>query len=175
MRSAADFRSSPKPPAALRLILAAPPAHEPDVLLSTLGNLRDVEPIGRASSESEVLKLYFSLAPDLVIVDLRLATDEPARLVGLLQRVAPGARVLALVPDHASTAGRAVRVFGATTVVSMAELLEQVERLGREHARARHGAGTVSARGRDAPRSSQQDEADQNHRDAQPLGGGQSE
>lgn len=175
MNVAAEFPSPSSPGVLLRLILAAPESDDPGSLAATLGVLPGIDLIGRAANESSVLRLYFSLSPDLIIVDLRRVTDEPARLVGLLQRVAPGAQVLALVPAHESMAGRAVRFFGAMTFSSVTELLAHVERLGRERVRARRAAGFRSASGRTTPAGTHQDDASQNHRDAQPLSGGQSE
>lgn len=163
MNVAAEFLSPARPRAMLRLILVSPGSDGLGSLAAELGALPGIDLIGRAANESSVLRLYFNLSPDLVIVDLRLATDEPARLVGLLQRVAPGAQIVALVPDHESMAGRAVRFFGSMTFSSVTELLAHVERLGRERARTLGGRSTGI---RTSSTGDQQDDASQDHRNA---------
>jgi DNA-binding NarL/FixJ family response regulator len=84
------------------------------VLRSCAPHVRVVE---RTSSESRAMQLFFALNPDITLLDWRVAQDEPARLVGLLKRVAPGARVVTLVPGVDSVPAHAARALGAEAVV----------------------------------------------------------
>ena len=47
---------------------------------------------------------FIGMTAVVLLLDWRVAQDEPARLVGLLKRVAPGARVVTLVPGRFSCA-----------------------------------------------------------------------
>lgn len=78
--------------------------------------------VGRACTESQALQSYFRCAPDVVVLDCRLAPEEPARLVGLLKRVAPGSCIVALVPAEDSVAASAARALGADAIGLLAEL-----------------------------------------------------
>ncbi len=78
--------------------------------------------VGRACSESQALQSYFQCTPDVVVLDCRVAPAEPARLVGLLKRVAPGSCIVALVQADDSVAASAARALGADAIGLLAEL-----------------------------------------------------
>ena len=83
---------------------------------------RGFEVIGRAYSETQALQRYFQSAPDVVVLDCDVVPEEPARLVGLLKRMAPGSCIVALVPAVDSMAGSAARALGADRVGVLADL-----------------------------------------------------
>ena len=80
------------------------------------------EVVGRAHTESQALARYFQCAPDIVVLDCQVMPAEPARLVGLLKRMAPGSCIIALVPDADSMAGSAARALGADAIGVIADL-----------------------------------------------------
>jgi AmiR/NasT family two-component response regulator len=83
---------------------------------------RGFEVIARAHTETEALQRYFQCAPDVVVLDCQVMPAEPARLVGLLKRMAPGSCIIAVVPASDSMAGSAARALGADGVGVLAEL-----------------------------------------------------
>ena len=70
----------------------------------------------------EALMMIDERAPDIVILDCQIMPAEPARLVGLLKRMAPGSCIVALVPAADSMAGAAARALGADAIGVLAEL-----------------------------------------------------
>lgn len=82
----------------------------------------EVAVVGRTTSESEAMQLFFRLRPDVTVLDWRIAEREPARLVGMLKRVAPGACVVSVVPALDSMPARAARALGADRVVTCDDL-----------------------------------------------------
>lgn len=81
-----------------------------------------VQIVGRAESESAAMRLYFSARPDVAVLDTRLVANEPARLIGLLTRVAPGLRIISVVPALDSMPARAAQALGADVITVEAEL-----------------------------------------------------
>lgn len=122
--------------APLRVLLAAPEQGGHELLDACLRHDRSrLVVVGRAASESRVLQLFFSLAPDVTVLDWRMTADEPARLVGLLKRVAPAACVVAVVPAADSTPARAARALGADVVTAPCSLSGELEALAATLAR----------------------------------------
>lgn len=81
-----------------------------------------LELVARTDAESRALQLYFRLRPDVSLLDWRIAAREPARVVGLLRRVAPAARIVSIVPSLDSVPARAARALGANVVTTCATL-----------------------------------------------------
>jgi DNA-binding NarL/FixJ family response regulator len=78
----------------------------------------DIELVGHADSETEAVRLYFRTQPEVMVLDSRLIPDEPARLLGMLKRIAPNALVVSLVPSLDSMQALAVRAVGADHVAT---------------------------------------------------------
>lgn len=74
--------------------------------------------VGHADSETEAVRLYFLTQPEVMVLDSRLIPDEPARLLGMLKRIAPNALVVSLVPSLDSMQALAVRAVGADHVAT---------------------------------------------------------
>lgn len=81
-----------------------------------------IQLVGRAESESAAMRLYFRVRPDVAVLDTRLAVNEPARLIGMLQRVAPDLRIISVVPSLDSMPARAARALGAEVITTEADL-----------------------------------------------------
>ena len=90
---------------------------------------RGFEVIGRAYSETQALQRYFQSAPDVVVLDCDVVPEEPARLVGLLKRMAPGSCIVALVSAMDSMAACAARALGADAIGLLPELPDLLDRL----------------------------------------------
>ncbi len=112
-----------RPAQALRVLFAAPSGEEvsADVQYSA-GSIIAV--VGVAHSETDAMRMYLQLRPDVIVLDWRLSVDEPARLIGLLTRLVPDALVVALVPAHDSEPARAAHALCADLVVTGVELPE---------------------------------------------------
>lgn len=106
------------PTAPLRLMLAMPEPLCCDQVRRYLADSAEIVVVGRTVSESEAMQLFFRLRPDVIVIDWRIAAHEPARLVGLLKRVAPGSCVVSVVPALESMPARAARALGADEVVT---------------------------------------------------------
>lgn len=106
----------------LRIMLAAPNSicAGEDLALPAQGGALAV--VGRADSESAAMRMYLRLRPDVIVLDWRLSVDEPARLIGMLTRIVPDARIISVVPGHESMPARAARALCADLVVTEAEL-----------------------------------------------------
>ncbi|MDX9885446.1 two-component system response regulator [Thauera sp.] len=110
--------------APIRLLIVIPEQEGEGVVERQLvqATLRGVEVVGRAHTESQALARYFQCAPDIVVLDCQIMPEEPARLVGLLKRMAPGSCIIALVPAADSMAGSAARALGADAIGVLADL-----------------------------------------------------
>ena len=110
--------------APVRLLIAIPEQEGESAVERHLGEATPgaFEVVGRAHTESQALARYFQCAPDIVILDCRIMPAEPARLVGLLKRMAPGSCIVALVPAADSMASAAARALGADAIGVLAEL-----------------------------------------------------
>lgn len=107
---------------ALQIMVAAPEG-ECTWLESALERVApSVQVVGRAESESAAMRLYFQVNPDVAVLDTRLVADEPARLIGLLSRVAPGLRIISVVPALDSMPARAAAALGADMISTEADL-----------------------------------------------------
>lgn len=120
MQTMSPSKSSSTAP--LRLMLAMPEPVCCGHVARYLADAAEIEVVGRTVSESEAMQLFFRLRPDVTVVDWRIAAHEPARLVGLLKRVAPGACVVSVVPALESMPARAARALGADEVVTCDDL-----------------------------------------------------
>ena len=87
------------------------------------------EVIGRAFTETQALHRYFQCVPDVVILDCAVVPEEPARLVGLLKRMAPGSCIIALVGAADSVAACAARALGADAVGLLDDLSGLLDKL----------------------------------------------
>lgn len=123
--------------APLRVMLAMPEPLGCAHITRYFDDASDIVVVGRTASESEAMQLFFRLRPDVTVLDWRIAAHEPARLVGLLKRVAPGACVVSVVPALDSMPARAARALGADEVVTcdnlpdcLAALAARPERTG---------------------------------------------
>lgn len=108
----------------LRLLVVVPEQEGDSAVELQLGRMtaRAFEVVGRAFTETQALQHYFRSAPDVVILDCAVVPDEPARLVGLLKRMAPGSFIIALVAAEGSVAACAARALGADAVGLLHEL-----------------------------------------------------
>jgi len=106
----------------LRVLLAVPERLCCTQLDTYLAATPGIAVVGRTSSESTAMQLFFREQPDVTVLDWRIAESEPARLVGLLKRVAPGACVIAVVPGADSMPARAARALDADIIVTCGEL-----------------------------------------------------
>lgn len=108
----------------LRVLLVVPDEQaRGDVhLLQHALDATGMEIVGQASSESRALQLYFQAQPDAVVLDWRVAPDEPARFVGLLKRMAPGSFIVVAVPALDSMPARAARALGADAISAPADI-----------------------------------------------------
>ncbi len=120
-------------PAPLRVLLAVPDQVAGEPLLESLAQaLPRIDVVAQAGTESLAVQLFFSLEPDVTVLDWRISEREPARLVGLIKRVSPGACVIAVVPSPDSAPARAARALGAdvvTVAAGLAAHLEAIERV----------------------------------------------
>lgn len=132
MDSSGPVASPARQPAPLRVLLAVPDQVTGGSLAQLLATrLPRIEVVAQAGTESLALQLFFSLEPDVTVLDWRIADREPARLVGLIKRVAPGACVIALVPSPDSAPARAARALGADVVTAAAGLVAHLEAIER--------------------------------------------
>ena len=78
--------------APVRLLIVIPEHEGGSAVERQLGEAASgaFEVVGRAHTESQALARYFQCAPDIVVLDCQVMPAEPARLVGLLKRMAPG-------------------------------------------------------------------------------------
>jgi len=108
----------------LRVLIVAPEQRGETAIEQQLGRMTRLalEVVARAHAETHALQQFFRCAPDVVILDCEVVPDEPARLVGLLKRMAPGSRIVAVVPAAGSMAASAARALGADAVGVLAEL-----------------------------------------------------
>ena len=116
------MKSDGRAPARLLIVI---PEHEGESTVERqLGEVTSgaFEVVGCAHTESQALARYFQCAPDIVVLDCQVMPAEPARLVGLLKRMAPGSCIIALVPDADSMAGSAARALGADAIGVLADL-----------------------------------------------------
>ncbi len=120
---------------AFRVLLAAPPQAGDCVASSSWGMSPGLHLAGRAETESDAVKQYLRLHPDALVLDWRLAVDEPARLIGVLRRMVADARVIAVVPDLESTPARAARALGASVIVTLPDLSRTLLAMARHMAR----------------------------------------
>lgn len=130
--------SESPPVVPLRIMLAMPDPLCCAHIDRYLAGSTEILVVGRTTSESEAMQLFFRLRPDVTVLDWRIAEHEPARLVGLLKRVAPGACVVSVVPALDSMPARAARALGADEVVTcdflpdcLAALAARPERSGK--------------------------------------------
>lgn len=106
----------------LRALLAVSADFRCERLHRFLATSPRIDLVARTDAESRVLQLYFRLRPDVTLLDWRIAASEPARVVGLLRRVAPAARIVSIVPSLDSVPARAARALGADVVATCATL-----------------------------------------------------
>ncbi|ANQ83769.1 two-component system response regulator [Azoarcus olearius] len=122
----------------LRVMLAMPEPLCCAHVTQYLGEATEIEVVGRTAAESEAMQLFFRLRPDVTVLDWRIAMHEPARLVGMLKRVAPGACVVSVVPALDSMPARAARALGADEVVTCDSLPQCLSTLAEHLERVRH-------------------------------------
>ncbi len=110
--------------AVVRLLIVIPEQEGESALERELGRTRSrgFEVIARAHTETQALQRYFQCAPEIVVLDCQMMPAEPARLVGLLKRMAPGSCIIAVVPAADSMAGSAARALGADAIGVLADL-----------------------------------------------------
>lgn len=110
--------------APLRLLIVIPEQEGESAVERALGQARarGFEVVARAHTETAALQRYFQCVPDVVVLDCQVMPAEPARLVGLLKRMAPGSCIIAVVPAADSMAGSAARALGADGVGVLADL-----------------------------------------------------
>lgn len=108
----------------LRVLIVAPERHGQTAVERQLEKTAraGLEVVARAYAETHALQQFFRCAPDLVILDCDVVPAEPARLVGLLKRMAPGSRIIAVVPALDSVAASAARALGADAIGVLADL-----------------------------------------------------
>jgi DNA-binding NarL/FixJ family response regulator len=111
------FRLAP-----LQVLLLTPDEVRCEPLVPLLAADERIEIVARTGRESEALALFFRFEPDVMVVDWRVAEREPARAIGMLRRVAPGACVVAVVPAAESMPARAAHALGASLVTTCAGL-----------------------------------------------------
>jgi AmiR/NasT family two-component response regulator len=116
------MNSDEKPP--IRLLIVVPEQEGESAVERRLGLVTScmLEVVGRAFTETQALQRYFQCAPDVVVLDCEVVPAEPARLVGLLKRMAPGSSIIALVSATDSVAACAARALGADAVGLLADL-----------------------------------------------------
>ncbi len=132
METSSPVANSALRPAPLRVLLAAPEQVAGESLAQSLATrLPRIDVVAQAGSESLAMQLFFSLVPDVTVLDWRISDREPARLVGLIKRVAPGACVIAVVPSPDSAPARAARALGADVVTAAAGLAAHLEAIER--------------------------------------------
>lgn len=132
MESSSPVASPALQPAPLRVLLAVPEQVAGEPLADSLAKtLPRIDVVAQAGTESLAMQLFFSLEPDVTVLDWRISDREPARLVGLIKRVAPGACVIAVVPSPDSAPARAARALGADVVTAAAGLAAHLEAIDR--------------------------------------------
>lgn len=103
----------------LRVALVTSVATRHDVATGLTAGGGAIELVGHADTETEALRLYFRTRPEVMVLDSRLVPDEPARLLGMLKRIAPNALIVSLVPSFDSMQARAVEAVGADRVATL--------------------------------------------------------
>lgn len=123
------MRSDEKSP--IRLLIVVPEQEGEGAVERQLNRVTScmLEVVGRAFTETQALQRYFQHAPDVVVLDCAVVPEEPARLVGLLKRMAPGSCIIALVSAEDSVAACAARALGADAVGLLADLLALLDAL----------------------------------------------
>ena len=107
----------------LRVALVTSFATHGEVVARLVSGGAEIELVGHADTETEAVRLYFSAQPEVMVLDSRLVPDEPARLLGMLKRIAPNALIVSLVPSLDSMQALAVKAVGADRVATPSGLV----------------------------------------------------
>ncbi len=118
---------------------------------SSWGRSPGIELAARAETESDAVRIFLKMRPDAVVLDWRLAVDEPARLIGVLRRMAADARIVAVVPGPESMPALAAKALGAEAVVTLPDLARTLLSMAREA--AGRGGDSVSAQAQQHPQA----------------------
>lgn len=106
----------------LRVALVTLPATRAEVVAELDAFRTQIELVGHADTETEAVRLYFHSRPEVMVLDSSLVPGEPARLIGMLKRIAPNALIVSLVPSLDSIQALAVRTVGADRVATLSAL-----------------------------------------------------
>ncbi|HRQ56208.1 MAG TPA: two-component system response regulator [Azoarcus taiwanensis] len=106
----------------LRVALVTSTAAHGEVVARLASACAEIELVGHADTETEAVRLYFHSRPEVMVLDSRLIPDEPARLLGMLKRIAPNALIVSLVPSLDSMQALAVKAVGADRVATPSAL-----------------------------------------------------
>lgn len=125
------MRFFPSPSAAgVRVLLVSPESQQHPILDRYIKTHEHIDLVGHAASEHHALQLFFSLKPDVTLLDQALCESEPARFVAVLKRVAPDARIVYLtLGETDGENAHATHLVGAETAVSEAALPAWLDRL----------------------------------------------
>lgn len=113
----------------LRVALVSPSAVRGELVSRIEACGSEIELVGYADTESAAVRLYFQSEPDVMVLDACLVPDEPARLIGMLKRIAPNALLVSLVPSFDSMQALAVRTVGADRIATVSDLDETLRAL----------------------------------------------
>jgi DNA-binding NarL/FixJ family response regulator len=115
-------------------VLLVSPESQPHPDLDRYFDTHDhVQLVGRAPSEHRALQLFFSLKPDLTLLDPALCETEPARFLALLKRVAPDARVIFLSKGDENGGPKAAHLLGAEAIMAESALPAWLDAFSRKY------------------------------------------
>lgn len=111
-----------KPRKCVRVGLVAPPLIRSSLVRQLKHDEVDIQLVGEAESEGDGVKLYFQVEPEVMVLDTRLVADEPARLLGIMRRIAPNAVFVSVVPAMESMQALAAAAVGADHICTAENL-----------------------------------------------------
>jgi DNA-binding NarL/FixJ family response regulator len=117
----------------IRVLVADDMALHRELLGKLLERQPDIEVVGEAATPGEAVRATADLAPDVVLMDLRMPRDEPQGGIGAIRHITsefPGVKVLALTESDDEGDVRAAALAGAVGYivksVKAAEIAEAV-------------------------------------------------
>ena len=123
---AAAARPTSAPDTAIRILIAEDEDSFADAVETTLAREEGLEVVGRASNGEEAVELASSLAPDIVLMDLKMPVLDGLEATRRLTRASPNARVVVLTGlDVAGDRERALEA-GAVAYVRKMRMADEL-------------------------------------------------
>jgi DNA-binding NarL/FixJ family response regulator len=116
-------------------------------MVALLASQEDLEVVGQAASGVEVLELVATLAPDVIVMDVRMPEMDGIEATRRLTASGAPARVVGVSAEAHDTVRERLVQAGATTLVSKEDLFEQLLPAIRAAAAPKKKRGTTPPRG----------------------------